>query len=1286
MYKPASRADQKNLEYLELYNSNPFYEDISGYRLSGDIDFTFPAGAIFPGNSFIVLAKVPADVKSVYGLADVLGPYTHSLKSSGVLRLRNDQDAIYLEVPYSNQPPWPLGADGTGHSLVLARPSYGEGFPQAWGISDTIGGSPGGVEVETPEPRRSVVINEFLAHTDEPLLDYIELYNHSNEAVDISGCILTDDVKTNRFVIPSGTIMPARGFVVFDQSQLGFALSAAGESIYFKNAEATRVLDAIQFEAQANGISSGRYPDGASEIYPLASLTPGGANSPILIRDIVINEIMYKPISGNSDDQYVELYNQGTQAVDVGAWRFIAGISYTFPSNTIVPANGYLVVAKSVTNLMAHYDNLGPSNTVGNFSGKLSGQGERIALALPDQQINTNTPGKFVTNLVYVVVDEVTYGAGGRWGHWASGGGSSLELVDPRSNHRLAYNWADSDETSKAGWTTVEATGVLDNGSGPADNLQVVMLGEGECLLDNVEVLRGANGTNLIAHSTFENALPPWVPQGAHIRSSLETNEGYDSRQSLHIRASSRGDTGPNRVPAAFTSALSSGQTATIPAQARWLRGWPELVMRVHGNYLEATGRLSVPAGLGTPGTRNSRALPNAPPAIFEVTHNPVLPAANQPAVVTARAQDPDGIASLVLKYRNGATTNSTYTTLAMADDGTGGDAFAGDGIYSATIPGQASGALIAFYIQAADNHAAPATSLFPNDAPVRECLVRFGEAVPRSNFGTYRLWLTQNAVNTWVNRPVLSNERVDGTFVYGDYRVIYNMGSKYAGSPYHQGFSSPVSSSCHYSCEMPLDDLFLGTENFNKIHAPGNGPFDDNTIQREQTAYWMARQLGLPWNYRRYVAVYVNGTRKGGNTFMEDTQTPGADVIAEHFPADTEGNLFKLQPWFEFADGTTGSTTFNNYSWCTLNNYTTTGGVKKLARYRWNYLTRAAQVTANDYTSVYALTDAASTPANGPFAENMEAVADVEQWMRTFAVEHAVGNWDSFGNRNSQNMYGYKPASGKWTLFIWDYNIVLGNSGSDGPTGDNLFQLQTADLNMPKVYNHAKFQRAYWRALAEIANGPMLNANVDPVLDAKYAAFVASGLTVSSPSAIKTWISSRRSYLLQRLQTVAANFAITSNNGNEITTNKNLLTLTGTAPVDVAAIKVNGAEYPITWTTVTTWSLQLTLAEGANTLAAQGYALRGNPITNANASLKVNFVNPNSPFKVEATISSDRAVILTWTAVPGKTYRVQYKNSLDEANWSLLNTLTATGNTLSASDNPDSLLQQRFYRVERVD
>jgi hypothetical protein len=79
------------------------------------------------------------------------------------------------------------------------------------------------------------VINEFLAHTDEPDLDFIELYNHNNQPADISGCYLSDDRNTNKFTIPPNTILPPRGFVSFNQASSVFA-QFGGERIYFRNA------------------------------------------------------------------------------------------------------------------------------------------------------------------------------------------------------------------------------------------------------------------------------------------------------------------------------------------------------------------------------------------------------------------------------------------------------------------------------------------------------------------------------------------------------------------------------------------------------------------------------------------------------------------------------------------------------------------------------------------------------------------------------------------------------------------------------------------------------------------------------------------------------------------------------------------------------------------------------------------------------------------------------------------------------------------------------------------
>ena len=420
MYHPTNSA----LEFVELFNSRAEPQDLSGYQLSGSIGFTFPAGTVIAGGGFVVVARSPGDLQSVYGITGVLGPYSNNLPGgSGTVQLFDQAGGLLLETDYSAKPPWPVAADGAGHSLVLARPSYGQNNPLAWAASDSVGGSPGRLDPFTPDPLRNVVINEFLANTDPPDYDYIELYNHSSQPADISGCILTDDPTTNKFVIPPGTILPPRGFVFYSETNMNFRLNAMGERIFFKNAAQTRVLDAVRFEGQENGVATGRFPDGGDQFYQLSAKTPGAPNAPMRVSDIVINEIMYNPISLNDDDQYVELYNRGTNAVDLSGWQFVSGITFSFPSNTVMQPDGYLVVARNASRMMTNCPDLNAGNLVGNFSGKLSHHGERLALAMPITTLATNQFGLLQTNTIYVTMDEVTWGTGGRWSQWSSGGG-----------------------------------------------------------------------------------------------------------------------------------------------------------------------------------------------------------------------------------------------------------------------------------------------------------------------------------------------------------------------------------------------------------------------------------------------------------------------------------------------------------------------------------------------------------------------------------------------------------------------------------------------------------------------------------------------------------------------------------------------------------------------------------------------------------------------------------------------------------------------------------------------
>src|SRR5262249_47637798 len=112
MYHPMKRADGRNLEFIEIYNSSPWPEDIGNHRISGAVDFKFAPGTSIGPLTYLVLAPKPADIQAVYGISGVLGPLTNSQQpgnltnvidnGGGTIRLRDELDAVLLEAVYGD--------------------------------------------------------------------------------------------------------------------------------------------------------------------------------------------------------------------------------------------------------------------------------------------------------------------------------------------------------------------------------------------------------------------------------------------------------------------------------------------------------------------------------------------------------------------------------------------------------------------------------------------------------------------------------------------------------------------------------------------------------------------------------------------------------------------------------------------------------------------------------------------------------------------------------------------------------------------------------------------------------------------------------------------------------------------------------------------------------------------------------------------------------------------------------------------------------------------------------
>src|ERR1019366_9443401 len=83
-------------------------------------------------------------------------------------------------------------------------------------------------------------------------------------------------------------------------------------------------------------------------------------------------------------------------------------------------------------------------------------------------------------------------------------------------------------------------------------------------------------------------------------------------------------------------------------------------------------------------------------------------------------------------------------------------------------------------------------------------------------------------------------------------------------------------------------------------------------------------------------------------------------------------------------------------------------------------------------------------------------------------------------------------------------------------------------------------------------------------------------------------------------------------NGTNVFSVTNNLATLSGTAPVQITSILINGISYPVTWSSIYTWTIQVPVSAATNTWNIQGYDLYGNLVTNVTQAVVLNGTAPD--------------------------------------------------------------------------
>jgi hypothetical protein len=428
-------------EFVELWNAGKAAVSLAQVGFTSGITFSFPSGAELAAGKYLVLASNPDRFRQRYGF-EPFGAFTGNLKNSGeTLELRDLQaDTVLATVTYSDKAPWPARADGGGSSLVPRHPEAVPSGGADWKASFADNGSPGKADPV------AVLINEVSPHTDPPKVDAIELYNPNDEPVAIGGWFLSDDHgHPAKFRIPSGTMISAGGYLVFDEgdfnidsnSSTSFRISQHGDDVYLSadSSGCAGFCDSIAFGEIENGHTFGRLVDSRGRIHFVEqkAATLGAENAGPAVGPLVISEIMYHP--ANDSDEYVELVNVTGDSLPLfdplipeNTWK-VKGLGFTFPVGiTLAGKEAVLILSASAPEdsfRTAH--GIPASVRIFTSRSRLSNGGDSLSLLKPEEPYDDGTG----TVVPYKLVEKVVYGDAGAWPSAPDGGGQALLRKDP---------------------------------------------------------------------------------------------------------------------------------------------------------------------------------------------------------------------------------------------------------------------------------------------------------------------------------------------------------------------------------------------------------------------------------------------------------------------------------------------------------------------------------------------------------------------------------------------------------------------------------------------------------------------------------------------------------------------------------------------------------------------------------------------------------------------------------------------------------------------------------------
>ncbi len=1192
--RPAAVA---GVGFVEFYNPGPTAVDLNGYYLS-DSESNLTKYRI------AVPTPVAVGGVAVVGFAEsglsTVAPVTVLLtQPDGFTRQNAFRSSMLVDGRSAGRRP-----SGGSTWVLFAQPT------------------PGQPNVTAPTPTLALSEVHFGA---SGRADWVEFFNTGSAAQALDGYFVSSAPDLSDRVALGGSLASGG----YGSAAVDFAASAAGELTLYVSDLHHNIAATARVKMRAGLPSAQTWPAGAKEWYATPTASRDAPNNPQRQSAIVINEIMGKAPSGHEGGEFIELYNQSGASVDLGAWRFVEGVSYSFAAGTSLGAGQYLVLSKDPSYLRANYP--GVANVVGPFGGTLRNSGEQLRLE----------------DAVGNLADVVDYRSGGQWPTGASGEGSSLELLHPAMDNSQASAWRASDESKKSSFQSFSYSGVYKEQRGvPAGNsscreLLLNMVADGYVILRNIKLVKDtAPSVNLIttgdATSHNGNGAAGFLCTGTHCESDTlpRAASPLTGDAGFHLISRGSGDTKANKAEVDVVG-MAANTSMTLSFEGRWVQGLPLMVAQTWDRSFGKVFRFPVPGNLGTPGAANSRSRAAAAPTVDAMKHFPVVPTSVQPVVVSARVTSAEPLSGVALLQRQDTVAGTAaWINLPMNDSGTAGDVRADDGIWSATVPARATGAITQFYIKAT------AANGQENDCP-RTGVKRPGmwivsNAVPSAAAGL----LIQRGIISLYDRaalnpptgysaaydydhPRMSNYGFNATFIFNESEVMYNCELRRGGSPWTRIGSNLLDRT---RWKPPGDQLFRGRTKSGVDNDATNSNTGPSRFHNRLVRYMM-HLFGYPVPEAEFIQQIINADAPRLGDEQEQTDT---DFFDRAYPKGTGGELYEIDDaWFMYdtnnmddrldAGSVTGSWAVKDYS----------GGAAmpsdesplffhgnwplRFPEDRYDYASLSSMIkTATNNSS------AVSAAQDGAYRERMERVLDSDRAAIYAAVRGYVGDWDNFTLNRGKNGYFYRrPTDGLFEFHHWDSDLAFQNTGEGvigSAGGIGWTNLSSRPWFRQKVnYYMTELIDRYANSTSARMNAWLAAMNYQSANTNALAAFKTAGYNYPA-----TWFTPRNSTIISSFLTAATYnraFSCTTASGQTVATPA--FSLTGAASSKVALVDIPGhPEAVFTWTPSSSnfglWTLSnVLLVNGVNNLSLR--ALRSDGVVSATLPFSVT-LSGNAP------------------------------------------------------------------------